>query len=175
MKNIIAIILLIGSVLGLYFYTYPKYQEIQALEEQEVEYGEVLSQIDQIESQKAELISRFESISEEEKRKIELSAPDEINVPLAVLDLDGMASNNGILITTVNVEDEAQNGIGELQYVDIGLEFQATFPEFKGFIEEVEKSNQIFDLVEASRSETQDAIGELGDYRIILRAYYLPN
>lgn len=171
MKNGIPFILIIISIAAGYMYIYPQYQEIEVLQDQQKEYEEILAEFTEVESRKAELISQYNSFSDFDKDKIEKIIADEVNVPLLVLDISGIGADHNIDIDNVDTNfTQSEEG---MSYADITVSFVATYDEFNSFMQDIEDSVQVLDLVEASRESTDDARSELGDYQVTLRAYYV--
>lgn len=172
MKNGLSLILILVSIVAGYFYIYPMYQDIGVLQEQQQEYEETLADFAEVESRKAELIAQYNNLSDADKRNIEIAVPEEVNIPLLVLDLAGIGADHNTDVDSVDTSFTENDG--GVSYVDVTITLTATYDEFNGFMQDVEDSTQILDVVEVSRAEDTEARTELGNYDVTLRAYYLP-
>lgn len=171
MKTFLPFILIIISIILGYFYIYPMYQEIGVLSDQQEEYEMIIAEFDEVESRKAQLIAQYNSFSDADKKKIETIIVDEVNIPLLVLDVSGIGADHAIDIESVeSITIESETGPS---YVDMTIVFVATYGEFNGFMQDIEDSVQVLDMVSAERAMVEDASSELGEYTVTLRAYYV--
>lgn len=181
MKNSIAIVLIVVSILGGYFYIYPTYVDMTELQAQQEQYQAILDQIRDVESRESELKAEYAALSDAEIERIETLLPDEINIPLIVLDLDEIAGDHLIDITKVETEfqDEDEEDdvaiVPSVRFVDIKLTLEARASDFRLFMEDVEDNVQIMNVVEAMRTApTENGSDIRATYLVTLRTYYLP-
>jgi len=183
MKNFIATVLIIVSVFALYFYVYPTYQATQALSEQQVTLSQNLTQMNNLQSKTEKFQQEMNSLSQVDKTRVNEIIPDSFNLPHLTLDLNGIASQNGLVISSVksvlaNSATTQKQGVAPaVQHTDISISVTGDYKAFSGFLKSLENSAELFDVVGGSYktaiSTGQKPVAVGGTYTLTLRTYWL--
>lgn len=188
-KSIIPIILILTSIGITYVYAYPQFMEIQVLQSDIVKIGDALSKSDQVDIEARRLARIIEEFSEEYKDKLETILPRKIDTILLSNDINGIALRHSITISGLsissakNVKNATNPGINpdaedsdtvirgvSYNTTNISFSFRADYETLLEFLSDIEKSNQLFDIVSLSLGQG----GEEGySYKIDLITYSL--
>ncbi len=170
-KFITIIALLAVSVSTFVMYSRPTYDHITKVNTKVVRLDEALAKTRNIRRIRESLSSRFAEFSEENLGKLQKMLPDHVDNVRLVLDMDGVASQYGIRLRNVRVQDKSDAakakdgelliGSGNVQdgpFQSLVLQFDvnATYPEFIQFLTDLESSLRIVDLVALSMSKSSD-------------------
>jgi hypothetical protein len=175
----IVLVLIAG---GLFFvYTDPTYQHIKDLRAQEAEYDQALDKSKQILAQRNALISKRNTFSPDDVRKVERILPDNVDNIRLILDTETIAQRYNLHVQNVSLKapqttsaDRSQLAVGDtgdpVGSVDFSFTVSATYPDFTRFLKDLERSVRIVDVRSISFSSGK---GELSDYAVSLRTYWL--
>ncbi len=186
-KTILSIVGLAIAGASLFFYTQPTYDELRALETQIGEYNQALEKAAELQSLKQSLLSRYNAFNPADIDRLHKLLPDHVDNVRLVLDLDNLAARHGMALQNVtlsNPTEAAEKGaIGAIgssrqKFSSLTLKFttHGTYGNFKGFMEDLERSLRIVDLVSLSLQEASDNVpGKEPRYRfdITIRTYWL--
>lgn len=175
--SIIAYIILTLSVL--YAFVYPAYGDISALMAEKQKYDDSLATVTNIETKKSELLAKYNSISESDKKDIETLLPSSLSFVKLISQIDTVAAKYGISIdriTEKELSSSAGNSIAEAQperpYNSslIGFSFTASYDKFRSFVDELEKSLRILDVRSVKIIPRENGIYE---YSVEFETYWL--
>ncbi len=174
MTKIILSFIFAGVAVTLIFgYVKPTFNSAEKIKANTLQYDKALSKAAEIQTRKRTLLSKFNLFNSTNRGRLKKLLPDHVDNVHLVLDIDGIASDRGIRISSVKVQKDAdidtdvQMGssavgfssasIAAQPYQTLVLEFSAvaSYAEFKLFLEDLERSLRIVDLVDLSISQAQ--------------------
>lgn len=183
---IIFILAAIGVILG---YASPTYNgSIQSLRNDITELDRALATAEQFKRQQEALLTERNAIETKNLNDLETLLPDNVDNVELILDVDGIADDNGVRISDIGVETssgESQGqGVSEASgpvrsigadqtYDSLILSFSATgtYDQFKRFLTSLEQSLRTIDVVEVSFSSEDTSIY---NFDVRARVYWLP-
>ena len=182
MKSIVPIILIILSISIWYFYIDPTYEDLKLLKVEQSEYQDVLDEVSQIQKTRKDLINKYNKFTREDLDRIKVLLPERANNIRLITDLDSLAAQQGISISNISISENNSSGSrgvvesSDKKYntVDLSISFKATYTEFRSFLNELEQSLRIIDVMELtfSSSAGEDFSNEY-QFDISLRSYWL--
>ena len=162
-----------------YAFANPAYQEIKLLRGEKGKYDDSLALVADIENKKNALLEQYNSISEEDKKKISTVLPDSLNFVKLVADIANVASVNGVIVDNITLR-EMDSSVGEsvsdagapkpYRSAIIGFSFDASFSQFNAFIDNLEKSLRILD-VRSVKLQTNE--GGRDTYQVEFETYWV--
>lgn len=189
MRFIIAIIAFAIAGAVFFLYTKPAYDSSRTLQAQIAEYNQALEKAGELQRLKQALLSRYNAFDPQDIDRLHKLLPDHVDNVRLVLDLDNLASSQGFALQNVVVsspasEDGAEQPIGTIsasnqQYDSLTFTFSTsgTYSGFVQFMETLEKSLRIVDLVSLSISpiSSSDVVlpEPLYSYNVTIRTYWL--
>ncbi len=177
MRNIIAIILLVGAI-GLFFgYTNKKYQDIKAARADVEEYQKALDQSKDILAKRGDLQKKYNNFKEVDRQALERLLPDYIDNVKLVLDMNSIAKRYGMSLKGIKMDEEKSDKAGSLSsskkdYGSLAVTFTVTasYENFQRFLRDLERSLRIVDVTALS---FRSADTGLYDYSVTLKTYWL--
>lgn len=175
-------ILLIGVSIGLFYvHIDPSYKEVKTLLAQKSQYEDALQKASELKSKGQELLTKYNSISEDNIVKLEKLVPDKINTVKLVTDIDSIGGKHGITIRSVAVtepmSDQAQqieeSRPSPYQTTGITFSFSATYPKLVLFLKDIEKSLQVVDIKNITFLSSKESKDPIQEYTVTLDAYQL--
>lgn len=180
-------LLLILIAIGIFFaYIHPTYTgSIKASTEQIKQYDKALAAAEDYRNKESELLSDQNAINLGDRRKVETFLPDGVDNVQLILDLDALASRTGVRLSNFSItrvseeqsEERALRGgrinIEEGQgYESITLSVTAlgTYQAFRKFLDGIEKSLRILDVVGLDVSATPTGVYTYG---MTIKIYWL--
>jgi hypothetical protein len=181
MRLLIPIILVIAAGLLFFIYTDPKYQEVKELRAQEAEYNQALTQARELQEVRNKLISKRNTFSPDDLRKLERLLPDNVDNIRLIIDIDTIAGRYGLRIRDVSVsapmssrEERGATAVGDagdaVGSVELGFSVSARHEDFIRFLADLERSVRIVDVKSAAFSVGQ---GDLTAYSLEITTYWL--
>lgn len=199
MNNIVSTILIVAG-LGLSFgYTYPLFagttgaesfsdKSVQELRLDQVRFNEALDRAREIEDIRTGLLTKYNSISEEDRKKIVKLLPDHIDSVRLIIDINNIAEAYGMSLNNIKLADDEKEqtvrrddvGIIDIsaqkEYSTKVLDFSLNGPygNFIAFLKDTERSLRLVDIIQVD-IDTSDNESESGtyDYNVSLKTYYL--
>jgi Tfp pilus assembly protein PilO len=171
-KIILSFIFIALAIFLLFGFVKPTFDEAETIKQNTSQYDKALSKAQEIQELKRSLLSRYNLFAGTNLNKLEKLLPDHVDNVRLVLDIDGIASTRGIRISSVQVQKDADKEtdvqIGSAvgfnsaataaqPYQTLVLEFSAiaTYEEFKLFLQDLEHSLRLVDLVNLEISPAQ--------------------
>jgi len=151
--SIIAYIVLTLSI-G-YAFVYPSIGSVSTLMDEKQKYETSLETVNDIENKKNELLTKFNNISDEDKKDIDTILPNSLNFVRLVSQIDAVGSKHNISIDKTSSKETkppAGESIGEGQpqriynSAIISFSFVAPYDKFEAFMDDLEKSLRILDI-----------------------------
>lgn len=175
------IILILISV-GIFFtFIDPQYKEIQELNKDIAENNRMLNLAQELKDKRDDLQDKFNSIGEEDRKTLEKILPDTVDNVRLILDINNIANDVGIQITNIGINNEQDQDSVKKDVIDrtsatgygtLSLSFSvsSTYEIFKVFIERLEDSLRLVDIVDLSV-----LVGESDfyGYDVTLNTYWL--
>ena len=182
MRNILSIIIIVGSLASFMLVVQPQYQEIKELQEKSLELEEVLVNARRLQSIRDDLLGKKEGLLDTDLARLEKMVPESVDNVKLILELQGIANQYSLEIQTASAdrEDSGEEGNGDSGFVDvdsrdygiIALDFNltGTYDEFFDFLRDLERNLRITDIrnVTFSSSDT----GEYS-FQLTLETYWL--
>lgn len=199
-KIIISLVLIGLATLSIFGYVKPTYNETKEILADTAKYDKVLKKAREIQSLRQSLLSQYNLFDNMNREKLKKLLPDDVDNVRLVLDIDGIASARNIRIGSVKVQKQEskkpdiQTGtaIGfssaeaaSQKYETLILEFVTTAPyeQFKLFLQDLEHSLRVVDLVElgitqaSSQKKTSGSSGSneksLYKFNVGIKTYWL--
>ncbi|MEK7117003.1 MAG: type 4a pilus biogenesis protein PilO [Patescibacteria group bacterium] len=151
-----------------YIFIYPSVGDLSALMSEKQRYNDSLETVSNIEDKKNELLTKFNDISDDDKKEIEIILPSSLNFIKLISQIDAVAAGNGISIDKISSKETSSsigNSIEEAQpqrpYQSSIIEFSftASYEKFNAFMDKLEKSLRILDVKSVKLTIQED-----GDY-----------
>lgn len=189
-RFIIAIIGFSISAAVFFLYTKPAYDDLKKLQAEIAQYDQALLRANELQALKESLLSRYNSFIPTDIERLHKLLPDHVDNVRLVLDFDNLASTHRLAIQNVVIgrgdADAAANskpsnaeviGAKKKQYESLTLKFttQGTYDAFVRFMEDVQASLRIVDLVAltlAPASTDKDS-EPVYRYDVTIRTYWL--
>ncbi|MBI2888600.1 MAG: type 4a pilus biogenesis protein PilO [Parcubacteria group bacterium] len=176
MRYIISAILIAVSAAVFFLFTDPIYQETKALKQQISVLDETFSNSRRIQEVRDTLFGKFNAIPEADLARLEKILPNNVDNVKLILELDRIASQRGMDIKRIDVQEAAGEagglgpsglGYGEL---DIGLTLTGSYAAFRGFLADLEQSLRLVDITELN---FRAAGFDFDQYNVTVRTYWL--
>lgn len=186
-RLLISLICIVGAGALFTLYTKPAYDSTKKLQSDIVQYDLALAKANELQQLKQTLLSRYNSFNPADIERLHKLLPDHVDNVRLVLDLDTLASRNGLALQNVAISAQTTPTPGEEQavigptsevYDSLVLRFATVgaYDRFVQFLTDLEKSLRIVDVVELKMSTAPEAGGggePLYRYDITLRTYWL--
>ena len=193
-KAILAILFVGAAILVFAMYVRPTYDDIQANRAKVARFDQALEKTREIQELKSSLLSRYNLFAGPNLDRLQKMLPDHVDNVRLVLDLDGIASQYGIRIQNVSVQQQGQsNGRREtggtvlagqntvnkpFQSLTLNFEVVSTYDQFVQLLRDLESSLRIVDLVSLSLRSRQDTLEgiisePLYTFGVSLQTYWL--
>ncbi len=142
-----------------FLYTKPTYDNARSLQGLIAEYNQALDKAGELQRLKQALLSRYNAFNPSDIERLHKLLPDHVDNVRLVLDLDNMAQRYNLALQNVIVGavlPEATTAIGAIggsqSYDSLTFKFttEGSYEDFVRFMEDLEKSLRIVDLVSLS-------------------------
>lgn len=177
MSNTSKLIYIILILAISYLFIYPSVGELSALTAEKHKYTDTLIMINNIETKKNELLTKFNNISAADRKDIETILPNSLDFVNLISQIDSVAAKYGISIDKVSSKESVVSGnSGETtpsqsyQSAVIAFSFDATYEKFNAFLNDLEKSLRILDVKSIKLTTGDDGIYT---YNIEFQTYWL--
>ncbi len=185
-RILFTLLLFIGSIALFLYYTKPAYDSMRSTQEDIAQYDAALSKADELQRLKQQLLSRYNAFNPADIERLRKLLPDHVDNVRLVLDLDTLASKYGFALQNVVIDaqglvpiatDVAVIGADESPTGSLTLKFATggSYPQFVEFMQALEDSLRVVDLVELSMDPDTSAQSNEPVYRfdVTLRTYWL--
>ncbi len=188
MRNIFAIILILGAI-GIYYgYTKHVFADIKDIKVQLANYKDTLNKANELSEEQQQLTDLMNSFNQADREKLDKLIPDNADNVRLILDIQNIAQGSGLSIKNIKInENNAQgsqsdpvadaesisNGNSNEKYNFITLSFTvtSTYSNYVPFVKKLEQSLRLVDITALS-IKPGSAPG-LYDFDMTLRAYWL--
>lgn len=180
-KSFLLPILLLGVAVALLFmYSLPQYEVLKTKQAEKATYENALAQGAEILALKEDLRVQYDSFSQEDRLKLQKMLPDEADTVGSILETDDIASQNGVVITSVSDVPQATDSRGEVVGQDnvsrsrASYQVSSDYQSFVTFITELERSLRVTDISSLSFSAGDEEAGSsLIDFSLDTNTYWL--
>jgi Tfp pilus assembly protein PilO len=184
MKSLMPITLVVISLGLFYLHISPQYDGVKVLMAQEGEYQEALEKTEELANRRDELLTTYNSFSQDNLNRLARILPTEVNTVKLVTDLNALAGRYQTTLRRIEVMEEvvdngqviALDGDGPKLYytTTISFQFSSSYENLVLFLKDLERSLQMVDV----KSVTFDAPDEqtvtgLYDYSVSIQTYWL--
>lgn len=182
MNSLMPIILIVVSLGLFYLHIDPRYLDAQKLSDQKSQYEEALVKAKDLQNVRDELLTKYNSLPQENLAKLERIVPDNLNTVKLVADIDSIAGKYGIPVRTVRVVEESvdTNQQVPVEFVPkpyktttIGFKVTATYENLVPFLEDLEKSLQLIDVQSVVFQADNGLNNGINDYSVSINTYSL--
>lgn len=155
MKNkFITPIILIAVAIGLFFvYINPTYKDVQTARAQQTQLADALDRSRQLQALRDDLLSQYNSFSTDNLERLARILPDNVDNVRLILELDNIASQYGMTLQSVSVEESggedetiAQAQSREYDTINVSFTVAAEYQDFLRFIHDLERNVRLVDL-----------------------------
>lgn len=188
-KTIISVICFVAAGAVFFLYTQPTYDKVKASSAQITQYDEALNKAAELQQLKQSLLSKYNTFNPADVERLQKLLPDHVDNVRLILDIDSIAGRHAMAIQNVVVSSSqsaksTQTAIGTVsssrqKYDSLTIKFtsQGTYENFRGFLDEMQRSLRIVDLTSLSITRTADSgvasAAPLYDFEVVMRTYWL--
>lgn len=166
---------------GLFFgFIDSTYDNVQKILEDEEKFDQALDKSKELQEVRDKLLSRYNTFSTSDLDRLIKLLPDNVDNVRLVLDIDHIASVYGMRIKDVTVRkaQDRQTGVigpNEKPYESVILSFSmiSSYENLIQFIKDIERSLRIVDVAEISLIPSKIGDGNLYEYNIRIKTYWL--
>jgi hypothetical protein len=184
MSKLVPIIFLVGSGLLFFFVVDPMYNGngsnnlgIKGIREEKAAYDDVLARARDLQAKRDDLTSRYNSIPQTDKVRLEQLLPDTLDNVRLVLDIDRIASRWGLRLKNIAVNDNGgsdkksavpdEKGFGS---ATITFAVTAPYDVFLSFLSDLEDGLRLIDVTTLSINPKDP---RAFDYTVTFKTYWL--
>jgi Tfp pilus assembly protein PilO len=181
--NSLALILVASALF--FFFGKPVFSEISIVQSEIEGYKSSIGQVNMLTAKKDELLLKLNSISGEDRKRVETFLPIKEGMIRLIADIDGVAARHGISISGVSFSetnnDVSSSVIGApepkpYQSSTINLSFSSNYQNFKQFLNDLEKSLRLIDIRSIELSQPSEVLNpDVYQYKISAEVYWIKN
>ncbi len=164
----------------------PRYKDVQRMKTEVANYNGRLSTAQALKAEREDLIAKYNSIPKADLDNIKVLLPDSVDNIRLIIQLDGLATKNG-LSSLRNVQYESakdqpavvqQQAVGATQkpFGEFKLSFSTTGPykNFLAFISDLEQNLRLVDITEVKFTQgSGPGVVDNLSYAVSLKTYWL--
>lgn len=181
-SSILSTLLLVAAV-GLFFsFTDPKYKDIKNIKAEVSNYDNALNNSKDLQKVRDALLVRYNNISSEDLKRLELLLPDTVDNIRLVLDIDTIASRYGIVIKNLKLNSSSESSksegfdptVKEIKSVDLSFSVVSDYDTFVAFLRDLEESLRVIDIVEIKFNARENVSNVPATQDVTIRTYWMP-
>jgi len=177
MKFTVPLILIALAAGAIFTLVLPEYDTIKDLMGERSRLETALKNAQESEALFAEKVLAYNTISEEDRIKLERILPTERDAVRLIIYLNNVARASGVTLEDIRVPDSAppQGGVEQTgapvayQPVDVSFKFPGSYGQLIAFLTELEQSLRIFDIADLSFLVPEKG---LPSYSLTVRTYW---
>lgn len=187
-RLLITIILLFGAVVVGSFYLLPEWRSFRELREAAQELREISAELDLLTENRDELLSRINSISKDDLRRIDQALPTGPQSAEFLVLLEKLSSKNNLALRRVDLISEAALGsspggqprpggapgksvkTGGIAEFPVGISLGGSYEAFKGFLNDLEQNLRTVDVTDISFTSPEKV--NAFDFAVKAKTYY---
>jgi Tfp pilus assembly protein PilO len=175
MFNIILPIIISGISVALFFLqTSPLLQDIKVIEIERAALMQAQDSIDQFKEELKQKNAIFNTIEEDKKARLKKFLPDNIDNVRLIIDINQIASDNGMTIRNISIKGSDTSAIGPdsrpYGVATLGFSVSGPYQTFKRFLAALETSLRLVDVTSLSFSAGDK---DQYEYNIEIKSYWL--
>jgi len=177
MKTALSLFFIGASLLIFFGYIAPSYEKVKELRTTFNQYDEALSKSKELQTLRDSLLSKYNTFSPTELARLSKMLPDSVDNVKLVLDIDNIAAQYGLRIRNVIIDTSDPKdkqtiaaNTGPVGSVVVSFTIPASYPVFLQFLKNLEQSLRLVDITSVSFST---GTGELTEYKVALKTYWL--
>lgn len=148
----------------------PEYS-IKALQEMNKQYDETLAQAESVSQQAQALKSDYAKISDVQKQQMKVMVPDSIDKVRLLSEMINISAKTGMPFSELSYSEGTANTSGK-GTAAVSFSVKTTYPKFKDFIAEIEKSLRLFSIQSVTFSAPEKG-SELMTFQVKLETYHI--
>jgi Tfp pilus assembly protein PilO len=170
--------IILAIVIG-YFFVYSPLGELTSLAGKKQEYETSLAMVKNIENVKNELSTKFNGISANDKKNIDIVLPNSLDFVRLISQIDAVAAGYGISIGGISskgISSPVGASVGDAgvekpyNSATINFTFTASYEKFNAFMDELGRSMRILDIRSMRLASGKDGIYS---YSVEFETYWL--
>lgn len=187
---LVMLLLAVGLFLGV---TQPQYEATQSLNSQGTQLDQILAEATEFQRLKSALVARYNALPVDQLARLEKFLPDHVDNVRLILDVDSLASRNGLSLENVIINsseegtssgENADGVLGSVSaqrtpYGSISLQFgtKGSYAQFVSFLGALEQSLRLVDVinlnVRAGAPSSDTGAQNPYTYSVTMRTYWL--
>lgn len=181
MRLILSILMLVASIAGFAVFIVPHYNTISALRAQEADYQTVLTNARKLKEQRNVLVKKYNSFDQTKLGQLAAMLPTNPENMKLILSLQSVASQYGMVLQNVKIEDPTADPTGqkqgaqsntELGTLTINFSVAGSYASFTNFIRTIERSLRMIEIQKVSFSAS-DPKSQNYQYSVAVKTYWL--
>lgn len=180
MKAFLPVVLILISI-GLFFFQInPLFSDVKQLQAESRAYDDAIKNARELEEIRSNLSAKLASFSKSDLDRLDHFLPRRLDTVRIILDIDGIATRNGLRIEGMNVSDTSGSkniNMPAIAYNTAGVSFNFSGTYIQGvrFMQDLQRSLRLFDIVELTvkPSSKTSVSSALYDFKVILQGYWL--
>ncbi|MBI2109171.1 MAG: type 4a pilus biogenesis protein PilO [Parcubacteria group bacterium] len=176
-RQILPILLVLASLAIFFFFVVPQYATLQGKRSQIAALNEALNNSRQVQAVRDRLLTSYNNIADEDIDRLKKILPDHVDNVRLILEIDRIASRNGMVLQNVVTRDSTKESAGSFGPNDalfgkirIGFSLIGRYESIVNFLAELEQSLRVVDVVALSFARGQ---GDLFEYDLEIDTYWL--
>lgn len=175
----VGIVLILLAAAAVFFLLVPQWNAVSALRADVSQLQSLSSELDQLGTQRDALIKEYTSISEADLKKVAELAPRDSENSSALVDLDTLASSNGLALSQIDFTNTASAGATALKLpatksygeIPVSLSLRGTYDGFRKFLTGLEHNLRLVDVTDINLGA---APGGILTISVKAKLYYQP-
>lgn len=171
-KNVTALILIVIA-LGTYFtVTKSVIDDAKAIKDTNDQYATAIKKSDQLIKDRDEVMRRYNSISQEDRDRLDKIIPSGVDNIRLMIDMNALAVKDGVALksitasaisTDVNADSSQNTNTGPaLSKIKLSMGVSASYKQIIGFLKDIESNLRIMDVSKMSVSGGENGVYNLG-------------
>lgn len=181
MRLILSILMLLASIAGFAVFIVPHYNTISTLRAQEADYQTVLTNARKLKEQRNALVKKYNSFDQTKLAQLATMLPTNPENMKLILSLQSVASQYGMVLQNVKIEDPSSDPAGqkpgaqantELGTLTINFSVAGSYASFTNFVRTIERSLRMIEIQKVSFSAS-DPKSQNYQYSVAVKTYWL--
>ena len=167
MRSIIAFLLVFAGIALIFWAGKPLWEEISTLRVEKSNIEKTLSELRNLESARDNLLSTYNSISNDDLEKLDQILPSTTDTGGVLISLEKMTQDTGIRLRRAEFKTDQKNDVKAIQAsnsmfntLDLSLVVSSNYDSFKSFLGALERSSRVVDVTNISFSVEQTNLYE---------------
>lgn len=151
-------------------------QEVDVLKSKRDIYEKNLSNLNELQTIRENILSQYNSISQEHLDRMDKMLPSRVNSIEAILEVERIAKNTGMSLKTIDAmnsdgEKSSENSKKEkINSIPINMKLSGSYSSFVAFLDSLEKSLR---LVDVEKIDFASGDVDLYEYNIAAKIYWV--